>query len=943
MGDANAWGRTDWGELNPLDDDNWKHIWPLVGGHLEEKIEWLTSALWQPELVCPVTRGELKRPRLAYEIVTEILDVTFRNRIQHEIEEAVFPLLIEGGDYFTFETSECEPSKAMTRKLEYEDYGVEFDKDFDGIDAWGTVVRHLEDSSERLEVRMTCVKIAGVESGGYRCWKVSHPNPLQMILADPREPPELRLLCYRYLATGQEIDYKNAPDIWEINFQVYSDWLQPALLSREDELASQSVEAVRRRILATKADTKLGLARDFLASKSVSLSAKCEVVDLLIGVITDYTLIHFCMYEPELLFTFDLQFWGSDLRSRHLADMEYQQWVDDHATPPWPIGPEEYAARNSDYRDEPLQLTPPPFLGEGEESAILLRVLNDCGEHVRLRRLCALHLGVAYRRNFDSGGHGLSGWGEEDFASDRKMIDRSQAVERLIERIALDRNESWMLRCTCTRLLFFHFQTIWEEAAERAAKFLATVVMDDVDEENTNARIFQEFAVETFIQSEKEMEDWSPDDRELHSLTDVAEAEFGERFLHALWNLDAKDFDLKPFLAEQFAWPQLADDAEATEELAWREYVLKSCNHDNHSEIDLVRFAETLGKVDEPKCKDWLRTRLNDKTVSIKIRQACASALYERGGEEDLNLLLEKFEDEETVDELRGHCAWFLWFSDKFNCVHHKILEYIVDEKESESLRLGCLEAVSSSDYKEVKSVCIPLLENATTPESLVEQASTALAAFGDSEDLPYQLKVIDNDSASEKLRCSIISNLDPYDDRLRPLLDRVNSNDIPERLKAACVEGLNRCLEAVSSSDYEDVRTVCIPILTNAATPESLINQASVALAVFEEAEDLPFQLKIIDNQSASEKLRCSIISTIIIYDEAWQPLLERLKNNELSKRLRAECVVALNIWIKFDKSRDQFWGQIKSASKEFIMDPNTPLELHFECRRRISGDVLD
>ena len=41
LGDANAWGRTDWGKLKPLDEDNWKHIWPLVAGQMEERAGWL--------------------------------------------------------------------------------------------------------------------------------------------------------------------------------------------------------------------------------------------------------------------------------------------------------------------------------------------------------------------------------------------------------------------------------------------------------------------------------------------------------------------------------------------------------------------------------------------------------------------------------------------------------------------------------------------------------------------------------------------------------------------------------------------------------------------------------------------------------------------------------------------------------------------------------------
>lgn len=45
-GDSNAWSRTDWGELNPLDEDNWQHIWPLVAGQMNERAGWLFDAVW---------------------------------------------------------------------------------------------------------------------------------------------------------------------------------------------------------------------------------------------------------------------------------------------------------------------------------------------------------------------------------------------------------------------------------------------------------------------------------------------------------------------------------------------------------------------------------------------------------------------------------------------------------------------------------------------------------------------------------------------------------------------------------------------------------------------------------------------------------------------------------------------------------------------------------
>ena len=48
-GDANAWARTDWGELNPLDEESWKHIWPIVAGQMKERGGWLLGT-WRTRI-----------------------------------------------------------------------------------------------------------------------------------------------------------------------------------------------------------------------------------------------------------------------------------------------------------------------------------------------------------------------------------------------------------------------------------------------------------------------------------------------------------------------------------------------------------------------------------------------------------------------------------------------------------------------------------------------------------------------------------------------------------------------------------------------------------------------------------------------------------------------------------------------------------------------------
>ena len=47
-GRSDAWGRTEeWGDIKPLNQPGWENVWPLVGGQLGDKSEWLLDALWR--------------------------------------------------------------------------------------------------------------------------------------------------------------------------------------------------------------------------------------------------------------------------------------------------------------------------------------------------------------------------------------------------------------------------------------------------------------------------------------------------------------------------------------------------------------------------------------------------------------------------------------------------------------------------------------------------------------------------------------------------------------------------------------------------------------------------------------------------------------------------------------------------------------------------------
>jgi HEAT repeat protein len=46
VGDAAEWGRSaDWGELRPLTEPGWRHIWPLVSGQMRARADWVLSVL----------------------------------------------------------------------------------------------------------------------------------------------------------------------------------------------------------------------------------------------------------------------------------------------------------------------------------------------------------------------------------------------------------------------------------------------------------------------------------------------------------------------------------------------------------------------------------------------------------------------------------------------------------------------------------------------------------------------------------------------------------------------------------------------------------------------------------------------------------------------------------------------------------------------------------
>jgi HEAT repeat protein/nucleoside phosphorylase len=72
-GATDAWGRSqDWGDICPLMEEEWQHVWPLVAGQMRQRASWFIKSLWEsdPNLENPTLRSLICEATI--EIPTEI-------------------------------------------------------------------------------------------------------------------------------------------------------------------------------------------------------------------------------------------------------------------------------------------------------------------------------------------------------------------------------------------------------------------------------------------------------------------------------------------------------------------------------------------------------------------------------------------------------------------------------------------------------------------------------------------------------------------------------------------------------------------------------------------------------------------------------------------------------------------------------------------------------
>jgi hypothetical protein len=455
---------------------------------------------------------------------------------------------------------------------------------------------------------------------------------------------------------------------------------------------------------------------------------------------------------------------------------------------------------------------------------LLYERLTDQEEDVSVRRVCAFVM--------------------EELS---KRYDENYRVLTPVSFIAQDPREPWQLRCTCARLILQgkRYFWEWEDAEENAARFLADVVMKPVVD-NEDDRIFQRFAAATFRDSEKataRLGEWVADQiapgllekpdplglnpervglkvSQLLSLTEIAEREFGDKFRIALAGIDA---DIERLKSED-VWPQLADNADAIEEMRWREYVLNVFENNDHSEEDLKSLTQTLAEVGDAECRELLTTRLIDPCTSGRVRRNCAEALGfifdEHGDQMACDVLKRCFHCRDTPDELRASCLF------EINPVKDKAdrkwaLSILHNFDEPECVRIVSLCTLSFwNDYKAVREVCLQILESNDQPVELRMAASRVMATRANEDDLEVQLAILDDAKYSEILRSCCAQNLVSYH-AVQPLLDRVEKSTLPESVRVACAEALNCWLNL--GTNREQIEPVFEGMIADARTPNRL------------------------------------------------------------------------------------------------------------------------
>jgi hypothetical protein len=648
------------------------------------------------------------------------------------------------------------------------------------------------------------------------------------------EPVVLRLKARSYhLSSGH--DDPDCPDDWTFNRQVLGDWTVPRPLRGVNKHAARSLEAIRRRLAYAAPEDRLDLVRDVLAADSATAEVKCELIRYISDGIDVWDgIIARTLMEPYVMFVSFARCNSPDANpldriwTDHMSTLSEQkeEALDAAESEHWErwSGISEF---DPDFDDSFIELDSELFDDEDGRRTmwLLYERLTDQEEDVYVRRLCALVM-------------------------EELVTRRGYRVDIPVFSIAHDLCEPWQLRCTCARLMLQgdQYRSTWEDAEKNAASILADVVMKPVID-NEDDRIFQRFAAATFRDSEEEtarLWEWIADQiapgllekpdplgsnpkwvglkvSQLLSLTEIAEREFGDKFRTALAGIDADIEQLK----SADVWPQLADDADAIEEMRWREYALNVFGNNDHSEEDLKSLTQTLAEVGDAECRELLTTKLIDPCTSGRVRGNCALALGrifdEHGDQMACDVLKRCFHCCDTPDELRAVCLY------EINPVKDKAdqkwaLSILHNFDEPECVRITSMVTLSGwDDYKAVREVCLPILESNDQPVELRMAASRVMAAWANEDDLEVQLAILDDAKYSEILRSCCARNLVPFY-AVHPLLDRVKKSTLPESVRVACAEALNCWLSL--DTNREQIQPVFEGMIADARTPSRLLSE---------------------------------------------------------------------------------------------------------------------